>query len=174
MRWSINLEGGPKRVNHAACLINGAIYSFGGYCSGEIRSRLAPIDVHMLDTNTYRWTRVFGEQATKRLISNNRTRSFTDDSSSSGIDSDVEFEVEEEDEMMVDEEADQFNWQYNPLAAAQPGNGMEIATEDDGFKNVPYMRYGHTTVAYNGKAYLWGGRNDEFGASKRLYEFDPG
>lgn len=36
------------------------------------------------------------------------------------------------------------------------------------------MRYGHTVVAYNGRAYIWGGRSDEFGASKRLYEYNPG
>lgn len=51
MRWTVNLEGGPKRVNHAACAIGDKIYSVGGYCSGEVRSRLAPIDVFGLDTS---------------------------------------------------------------------------------------------------------------------------
>lgn len=40
-------------------------------------------------------------------------------------------------------------------------------------KQLPYMRYGHTVVEYKGKAYLWGGRNDEYGASSQLHEFDP-
>jgi hypothetical protein len=53
MRWTINLEGGPKRVNHASCVIGDKIYSFGGYCSGEVRSRLACIDVYALDTGTF-------------------------------------------------------------------------------------------------------------------------
>lgn len=39
---------------------------------------------------------------------------------------------------------------------------------------VPYQRYGHTVVAYNGKAYLWGGRNDEYGACSRMHVYDPG
>ncbi len=39
---------------------------------------------------------------------------------------------------------------------------------------APYLRYGHTVVAYRGKAYLWGGRNDEKGASAVLHQFDPG
>ena len=39
---------------------------------------------------------------------------------------------------------------------------------------VPYQRYGHTVVAHGGKAYLWGGRNDENGASAALHCFDPG
>lgn len=49
MRWSVHLEGGPKRVNHAAVAIGDKIYSFGGYCSGEVRGRNEPIDVHVLD-----------------------------------------------------------------------------------------------------------------------------
>lgn len=56
--------------------------------------------------------------------------------------------------------------------------------EDDAFGNVeapewphadvPYRRYGHTVVAYDGRIYLWGGRNDKYGSSNVLYEFDPG
>jgi hypothetical protein len=188
MRWTISLEGGPKRVNHAACAIGDKIYSFGGYCSGEVRSRFASIDVHVLDTSkqyiryklliyldTYRWTRVFGEQPSKKVKSVDRTQSFNDDSFSSGIESDgeMEFEIGDDEIMEEDDEMDpQLVWQYNPLAPI-PDNAMEVATEEDGFKNVPYMRYGHSVVAYKGRAYLWGGRNDEFGASSRLYSFDP-
>lgn len=122
---------------------------------------------------TYRWSKLFGEQPIKKIKSGNRTGSFTDDSFMSGLDSDNEIEFEIEDEMMVDEEADQqLIWQYNPLAA--PDTGMEITTnEEEAFKNVPYMRYGHTIVAYNNKCYLWGGRSDEFGASSKLFEYNP-
>jgi len=174
MRWTINLEGGPKRVNHAACVIGDKIYSFGGYCSGEVRSRTAPIDVHVLDTNTYRWTRVFGEQPCKKT-KNNQNQSFSDDSFSSGFDSDTDLEFEIEDELMEqDEEVDnQMNWQYNPLAIDDNRMMDDTIVDDESWKTTPYMRYGHTVVAYNNKAYLWGGRNDEFGASKRLYEYSP-
>lgn len=38
---------------------------------------------------------------------------------------------------------------------------------------TPFMRYGHTVVAYMGKAYLWGGRNDVHGSSDVLHEYNP-
>ena len=40
-------------------------------------------------------------------------------------------------------------------------------------RKAPYQRYGHTVVEYCGKAYLWGGRNDDFGACNRMHVFDP-
>ncbi|KIH61472.1 hypothetical protein ANCDUO_08256 [Ancylostoma duodenale] len=48
--------------------------------------------------------------------------------------------------------------------------------EDDmePLRSLPYQRYGHTVCAYRGRAYLWGGRNDDYGASSTLHEFDPG
>lgn len=190
MRWTIHLEGGPKRVNHAACVVGDKIYSFGGYCSGEIRSRTATIDVHVLDTSirlfdfkqpffvldTYRWTRVFGEQSHKKMKNNNHSPGLTEDSFTSGFDSDegeADMEFEIADEMMEEEDEvdQQLAWQYNPLAA--PEMNTDSGAEEDGFKNVPYQRYGHTVVAYNDQAYLWGGRNDEFGASSRLFEYSP-
>jgi len=51
-RWTVNLEGGPRRVNHAAVAINEKIYSFGGYCTGEDYETTRPMDVHILDTGT--------------------------------------------------------------------------------------------------------------------------
>lgn len=52
-RWTIHLEGGPKRVNHAAVSICNSygerIFSFGGYCSGEDYETTRPMDVHVLD-----------------------------------------------------------------------------------------------------------------------------
>ncbi|XP_064484621.1 kelch domain-containing protein 3-like isoform X2 [Ornithodoros turicata] len=53
--WTVRLEGGPRRVNHAAVAINGRIFSFGGYCTGEDYSTRKPIDVHVLSTVSLRW-----------------------------------------------------------------------------------------------------------------------
>ncbi|KJH53729.1 kelch repeat protein [Dictyocaulus viviparus] len=47
------------------------------------------------------------------------------------------------------------------------GDNMESS------RSLPYQRYGHTVCAYRGRAYLWGGRNDDYGASSTLHEFDP-
>ena len=55
MYWSIHLEGGPRRVNHAAVGLGGKIYSFGGYCSGENYEIKRPLDVFVLDTSNYHW-----------------------------------------------------------------------------------------------------------------------
>ncbi|GFO17289.1 kelch domain-containing protein 3 [Plakobranchus ocellatus] len=56
LTWTVHLEGGPKRVNHAAVAIGARIFSFGGYCNGEDYETTRPIDVHMLNTVTLRWT----------------------------------------------------------------------------------------------------------------------
>ncbi|ESO85378.1 hypothetical protein LOTGIDRAFT_205828 [Lottia gigantea] len=53
--WTIHLEGGPRRVNHAAVAIGDRIYSFGGYCTGEDYDVTRPMDVHILDTLSLRW-----------------------------------------------------------------------------------------------------------------------
>uniref|UniRef100_A0AAF5PSP2 Kelch domain-containing protein family protein n=1 Tax=Wuchereria bancrofti TaxID=6293 RepID=A0AAF5PSP2_WUCBA len=116
MYWTITIEGGPKRVNHAAVALNDQIYSFGGYCSGELYDGSQPVDVHVLDTGNYRWRKL-----TVRTDNNESKTTYPSVS--------------------------QNNW--------------------------PYQRYGHTVVEYNGKAYLWGGRNDEFGACSKMYCFDP-
>lgn len=44
------------RVNHAAVCIGNKIYSFGGYCSTEEYKDWEPIPVHILDTETLRWS----------------------------------------------------------------------------------------------------------------------
>lgn len=108
MHWTIQLDGGPRRVNHAAVVLGDKIYSFGGFCSMDNFEIRKPIDVNILDTCTFRW----------------KTLPVPD-------------------------------------------------YEDDQFVVTPYQRYGHTAVAYNGKAYIWGGRNDCDGASALLHEFDP-
>ncbi|CAB4061548.1 Kelch domain-containing protein 3 [Lepeophtheirus salmonis] len=56
MWWTVNNIGGPRRVNHAAVAIGDKIYSFGGYCTGENYKDEKPIDVFILNTNTYRWS----------------------------------------------------------------------------------------------------------------------
>merc|ERR1712071_466365 len=56
MPWTVRLEGGPRRVNHAAVAVRDKIYSFGGYCTGDDYRSKRPMDVHVLNTVNYRWT----------------------------------------------------------------------------------------------------------------------
>ncbi|KAH9509145.1 kelch domain-containing protein 3 [Bulinus truncatus] len=56
LMWTVHLEGGPKRVNHAAVAIGLRIYSFGGYCTGEDYETTRPIDVHILNTVSLQWS----------------------------------------------------------------------------------------------------------------------
>lgn len=53
MFWTVKLEGGPRRVNHAAVTIGDFIYSFGGYCTGENYAVWRPIDIHVLNTGMF-------------------------------------------------------------------------------------------------------------------------
>ncbi|XP_070571054.1 kelch domain-containing protein 3-like isoform X2 [Ptychodera flava] len=55
LRWIVHLEGGPRRVNHAACAIDNKVFTFGGYCTGDDYETLRPIDVHVFDMLTYKW-----------------------------------------------------------------------------------------------------------------------
>ena len=54
MEWTVHIEGGPRRVNHAAACVGDRIFSFGGYCTGDNYKDAMPIDVFVLDTRTYR------------------------------------------------------------------------------------------------------------------------
>lgn len=56
MRWTVHLDGGPRRVNHAAVCCRDLIYSFGGYCTGDDYRFNESIDVHVLNTQNLRWT----------------------------------------------------------------------------------------------------------------------
>lgn len=56
MLWIAHVEGGPRRVNHTAVVIGHRIYSFGGYCSNEDYRSIQTIDVHVLNTETLRWS----------------------------------------------------------------------------------------------------------------------
>lgn len=55
MHWITHISGGPKRVNHAAVAVGHKIYSFGGYCTGENSRDYTSMDVHVLNTTTFRW-----------------------------------------------------------------------------------------------------------------------
>lgn len=55
MYWTVHLEGGPRRVNHAAVVVTDKIYSFGGYCTGENYHKRRPMDIHILNTANFRW-----------------------------------------------------------------------------------------------------------------------
>ncbi|XP_026478902.1 kelch domain-containing protein 3-like [Ctenocephalides felis] len=56
MYWTVHLDGGPRRVNHAAVSVGELIYSFGGYCIGSSFQETELMDVHILNSNNYRWT----------------------------------------------------------------------------------------------------------------------
>ncbi|XP_052866120.1 LOW QUALITY PROTEIN: kelch domain-containing protein 3 [Anopheles cruzii] len=58
MHWIINLDGGPRRVNHASVAVGDVIYSFGGYCTGEDYRSNSAIDVHGLNTHSMRWSSI--------------------------------------------------------------------------------------------------------------------
>uniref|UniRef100_A0A182PA77 K Homology domain-containing protein n=1 Tax=Anopheles epiroticus TaxID=199890 RepID=A0A182PA77_9DIPT len=55
MHWIVNLDGGPRRVNHASVVVGDFIYTFGGYCTGEDYHSNSAIDVHVLNTHNMRW-----------------------------------------------------------------------------------------------------------------------
>ncbi|CAM9686602.1 kelch domain-containing protein 3 isoform X1 [Lethenteron reissneri] len=58
LRWTTHLEGGPRRVNHAAVAVGHKVYSFGGYCSGEDYETLRQIDVHIFNLVSMRWSKL--------------------------------------------------------------------------------------------------------------------
>lgn len=44
----------------------------------------------------------------------------------------------------------------------------------EGSDAIPYMRYGHSASAIGKMVYIFGGRNDTFGACNHLFCFDTG
>jgi hypothetical protein len=58
MWWTTHIEGGPRRVNHAAVSVGDRIFSFGGYCTGDNYRDRRPIDVFVLNTLNLRWSEV--------------------------------------------------------------------------------------------------------------------
>ncbi|XP_031570757.1 kelch domain-containing protein 3-like [Actinia tenebrosa] len=108
LHWIQQVEGGPRRVNHAAISVRDRfIFSFGGYCTGEDYFIIDKLDVHIFDIVTCRWT---------KFPTPSRT--------------------------------------------------------DEQYDCVPYMRYGHSAAVINDVAYIFGGRNDKYGACNTLYCFD--
>ncbi|XP_033106357.1 kelch domain-containing protein 3-like isoform X2 [Anneissia japonica] len=104
--WTLRLEGGPRRVNHAAAAVNHLIFSFGGYCTGDDYARRRPMDVHVFNIETLQWRKL-----------------------------------------------------------------PDVDSKDPSFKCIPFMRYGHSAVAYNDNIYIFGGRNDPDGACNELFCF---
>lgn len=45
-------------MNHAAIAVGENVYSFGGYCTGDDYENTRPIDVHVLNTVSFRWTKL--------------------------------------------------------------------------------------------------------------------
>ncbi|PIC29033.1 hypothetical protein B9Z55_020754 [Caenorhabditis nigoni] len=101
------------------------VYTFGGYCSGETTDPRDPVDVHVLDTQNFRWTKL--------------------------------------NPCYMHEDA---------VCSLQEIHAKSAGSEKLG-GTVPFQRYGHTAVEYDGKAYVWGGRNDDYGACNMLHEYDP-
>ncbi len=58
-RWTARVEGGPRRVNHAAVAVGDLVFSFGGYCTGDnYKDRRVAIDVFVLHVESLRWHEV--------------------------------------------------------------------------------------------------------------------
>ncbi|MCP9256888.1 hypothetical protein DINM_000081 [Dirofilaria immitis] len=164
MYWTITVEGGPKRVNHAAVALNNQIYSFGGYCSGEIYDGSQPVDVHVLDTEKF-----YRDLACITFLNYSiyvygmitmNLAYFT-----------VAYSLQIKGFHHIWLQSRDGNYRWRKLLVAKDNN--ETIYPSASQNSWPYQRYGHTVVEYKGKAYLWGGRNDEFGACSRMYCFDP-
>lgn len=196
LRWTVRLEGGPRRVNHAAVAIGDKIYSFGGYCTGEDYETTRPIDVHVFDTITYRWSvintpreRPSRGRAT-HASGNPAGGNHAGGNLPAGVHEDGPHEEgphEGAPHQGIPHEAGQH--EGNPNEAGPHENVPHDGALDDGPAHegphqggahqgawrrvVPYQRYGHTCVTWDEKAFIWGGRNDRDGACNVLYCFDP-
>ncbi|XP_071480445.1 kelch domain-containing protein 3-like [Diadema antillarum] len=61
--WIAHLDGGPRRVNHAAVSVGDHIYSFGGYCTGGNYEQLDPIDAFVFSIGRSKWSPItYGNQ----------------------------------------------------------------------------------------------------------------
>lgn len=56
--WTARVEGGPCCTNHAAVAIGDKIYSFGGFCVDETDATRRPMDVHVFETGSLRWSKI--------------------------------------------------------------------------------------------------------------------
>uniref|UniRef100_A0AC35GW54 Uncharacterized protein n=1 Tax=Panagrolaimus sp. PS1159 TaxID=55785 RepID=A0AC35GW54_9BILA len=176
MWWTIHLDGGPRRVNHAAVAIGDKIYSFGGYCSGPNYNSKNDIDVFVLDSVTYRWYQITTTSNRTRHSSLKNKLSLTSSpaslSTTTTASTRFTYALNNNEDISSSSDDDENN-ENNENSSEHYLH--TIASELNSIKkDVPFQRYGHTVVGYNGKAYLFGGRSDEHGANSSLHEFNPG
>lgn len=56
MRWTLEFDGGPRRVNHASVSVRErCVFSFGGYCTGDEYAKLDKMDIHIFDLKILEW-----------------------------------------------------------------------------------------------------------------------
>eukprot|EP00794_Sanderia_malayensis_P017661 gene17661-19419_t len=57
MLWTLSVEGGPKRVNHASVgdEEKNLVFSFGGYCTGVEYNSIEKMDIHVFNGATLQW-----------------------------------------------------------------------------------------------------------------------
>jgi hypothetical protein len=162
----VHLEGGPRRVNHAAVAVGHRVYSFGGYCSGEDYETLRQIDVHIFNAGKPVLTPSLGAYIREGNGCLNEVQWWSLWPRGLG--------------MTV--------WFGKRWAAGGrfPGLSRAVSTVSLRWTKlppvrptirgqapvVPYMRYGHSTVLIDDTVFLWGGRNDTEGACNVLYAFD--
>ncbi|CAI4231647.1 unnamed protein product [Auanema sp. JU1783] len=183
--WTVSLEGGPRRVNHAAVAIGDNIYSFGGYCSGEPMDAENPIDIHVLNARTYRW----------RLLKA-REPDYGVNSDSSIQDGDVENSVHDE---------ETGNYGYSSFPYQRYGHTVVVykdkaylwggRNDESGAINVlhefdpktltwrivpvtgtvPPARDGHSAIVVGDKMYMFGGFEEDaqrFSQETYVYDFE--
>ena len=178
LRWTVHLEGGPRRVNHAAVAVGHRVYSFGGYCSGEDYETLRQIDVHIFNAGEQTRGPSLGArigEGSERWVPHIRKRR--------GWLSEVQWWFP----MAKEGGGNQRGWgtggrpegRLPGLSRAVPAVSLRwtklppVRPAARGQAPVvPYMRYGHSTVLIDDTVFLWGGRNDTEGACNVLYAFD--
>lgn len=178
LRWTVHLEGGPRRVNHAAVAVGHRVYSFGGYCSGEDYETLRQIDVHIFNAGKQTRGLSLGArigEGSERWVPHIRERR--------GWLSEVQWWFP----MAKEGGGNQRGWgtggrpegRLPGLSRAVPAVSLRwtklppVRPAARGQAPVvPYMRYGHSTVLIDDTVFLWGGRNDTEGACNVLYAFD--
>uniref|UniRef100_A0A1I8QD52 Kelch domain-containing protein 3 n=1 Tax=Stomoxys calcitrans TaxID=35570 RepID=A0A1I8QD52_STOCA len=164
MRWTVHLEGGPRRVNHAAVCVGEYIFSFGGYCTGDDYRFSESIDVHVLNIQTLRWTLL-----PQRRDENGTILKYPE----------VPFQryghtaVAHKDKIYIwggrnDEslcnvlycfDPKTLSWSRPPVIGAIPGarDGHSACVID----NSPSFRDFHTAEHIHGRMYIFGGRGDK-------------
>ncbi|CAG2112598.1 unnamed protein product [Medioppia subpectinata] len=148
MYWTTHLEGGPKRVNHAAVSVGRFVYSFGGYCTGDNYGLLKPIDCHILDTETLRWTLNVNDNSKffDRLIRTDSDLPFQRYGHSVVANGDLVYLWGGRNDVYADHTLYCFD--------TNTGEWLERPKVTG---SIPGARDGHTAVAINNKMYIFGG-----------------